>query len=235
MAAVEKALWQGDCPRCGQPRTTFDLLAEKQITFGTYAEFEVFACCRMCFRSSVAHLSQDSVSAENPLKNKGHFINYDFKLLKWVFTPPGVRKIPEHAPAEVSRIFNEAALCLAVQAWDAAGTMFRKVLDASTRSITPSPDAETTPRTPNWKTYKDLRLRLTWLFENNLLHPALKASSSCIHEDGNDAAHALEGIGKAEAEDLADFAEDVLQTIYTVPGQIAANEERRKQRRLKAG
>jgi hypothetical protein len=109
--------------------------------------------------------------------------------------------------------------------------MFRKTLDVATRSVTPRPDSETEPRPGNWKIYKDLRLRLDWLFENRLLSPALKDLSSCIHEDGNDAAHDATGIDEPEAQDLGDFCEQVLEALYTIPGQIAENRRRRNLRR----
>jgi len=109
--------------------------------------------------------------------------------------------------------------------------MFRKVLDASTKSITPKPDSGEQPAPSNWKTYKDLRLRLDWLFDHHLLSPALQDLSSCIHEDGNDAAHDLVGITEAEAQDLGDFCERILESLYTVPGQIEENRRRRDERR----
>ena len=165
------------------------------------------------------------------MKCGGKYANYVFELAKWVFEIPNRRRCPEHVPAEVKRVFDEAATCAAIGTWDAAGTMFRKVLDVATRSITPKPDSPVDPRPSNWKTYKDLRLRLDWLFEYGLLSIALKDLSSCIHEDGNDAAHAVDGISEAEAEDLADFIENVLETLYTVPGQIADNRRRRDERR----
>src|SRR4051812_48646506 len=112
-------------------------------------------------------------------------------------------------------------------AWDAAGTMYRKVLDSATCSRTPLP-VEGDASTPPWKVYKDLRLRLDWLFDRRLLDPTLGELSSCIHQDGNDAAHAIEGIGENEARDLGDFCVVMLETLYTIPGQVAENKARRE-------
>jgi hypothetical protein len=220
-----------NCPRCGQNRTTFDVLAEKQIGFSTWEKYETFVVCRNCYRSSIALLKQNQSNAQNPMSEHGHYVNGTFSFESWVFEVPNRRHPPQHVPESIRRIFDEAATCAAVQSWDAAGTMFRKVLDASTRSITPKPDSDEKPAPPNWKTYKDLRLRLNWLFENHLLSSSLKELSSCIHEDGNDAAHDLEGIAQAEAEDLGDFCERVLEALYTLPGQIEENKRRRDERR----
>jgi hypothetical protein len=160
----------------------------------------------------------------------GSFLNSDFELEKWVFVAPNARRAPPHTPAEIDRIFTEAASCEALGLWDAAGAMFRKVLDAATRMKTPTP-VEGDQSTPAWKVYKDLRLRLDWLFDRNLLDASLRDLSGCIHQDGNDAAHDLNGIGEAEAKDLGEFADIVLRTIFTIPGQIEENQRRRDERR----
>jgi hypothetical protein len=229
----ECAMFADDCPRCGQVRTTFDIRANTYVGKfeGSWDRWECFLLCRKCYRPSIGLLQARNFSNDPPSKAGGEYVNTVFEMIEWVFEVPNRRRCPEHVPAEVQRIFDEAATCAAIGAWDAAGTMFRKVLDVATRSITPKPDSQDEPRPPNWKTYKDLRLRLDWLFDQNLLNHGLKDLSSCIHEDGNDAAHDAEGIRKAEAEDLADFTETVLETLFTVPGQIAENRRRRDQRR----
>ena len=228
---AQKPMYAADCPRCGQSRTTFDILAEKQVKFSTWEEYETFLVCRKCFQSSIALLKRNETSAENPMAEKGHYANGAFALVEWVFDVPGRRLLPAHVPDEVGRIFDEAATCAAVGAYDAAGTMFRKVLDVATRNVTPKPDSDDQLVPPNWKTYKDLRLRLNWLFDQNLLSKSLSDLSSCIHEDGNDAAHDANGISSSEAEDLGDFSERILEALYTVPGQIEANRQRRDERR----
>jgi hypothetical protein len=165
------------------------------------------------------------------MKCSGKYANFMFELIEWVFEVPNRRQCPDHVPREIERIFNEGASCAAIGAWDAAGTMFRKVLDVATRSITPKPDSADEPRPSSWKTYKDLRLRLDWLFEKNRLSAGLKDLSNCIHEDGNAAAHDAEGISQPEADDLGDFTVSVMESLYTLPGQIDENRKRRDERR----
>lgn len=227
----QKPMFGGDCPRCGQRHTTFDILAEKQVDWASWPSFETFLVCRNCHRSSIALLKKYESGFDSPLAIKAHYANTYFVLKEWVFEIPGSRAAPEYVPAPIQRIFNEAANCAAIGAFDAAGTMFRKVLDVATRDMAPEPvpGSEDTP--PNWKTYKDLRLRLDWLFVKGILGTALKDLSSCIHEDGNDAAHDAAGITSSEADDLGDFAERVLEALFTVPGQIEENRRRRDERR----
>lgn len=229
----DHAMYEADCPRCGQSMTTFDILANTYVheIGGSSERWECFLQCRKCGKPSIALLAKQAHANGGPASQDGKFANYVFRLESWVFEVPGRRKCPEYVPDHVRRVFEEAATCSAVGAWDAAGTMFRKVLDVATRSITPRPDSNVEPRPSNWKTFKDLRLRLDWLFAQGLLSSALKDLSSCIHEDGNDAAHDAAGISHDEAEDLGDFSENVLETLYTLPGQIVENRRRREARR----
>ena len=218
----------GNCPRCGQITTTFDIEAATLVDTLNYY-FEITVVCRKCGRPSLARVRND-LNSTSPLEFGPQFIDGFIQFHEWVFTVPNTRICPDHVPTPIQRIFDEAAKCAAIGTWDASGAMYRKVLDAATRTLVPLPE-DGDSATPSWKIYKDLRLRLDWLFERGLLNASLKELSSCIHQDGNDAAHDLEGIGKSEAEDLADFTEIALETLYTVPGQIAENQRRREERR----
>jgi hypothetical protein len=228
----QRSMYVADCPRCGHAKTTFDIFADVYThSANSRDHFECFLKCRSCGKPSVGHLRQKSLGDHKPTGGPGNYQNSAFAFESWVFEIPGSRSVPEHVPDAIAKIFKEGADCVAIGAYDAAGAMFRKVLDAATREMTPTPDSSDTLKPPNWKAYKDLRLRLDWLFTHGRLNPSLENLSSCIHQDGNDAAHDLAGIGKEEAEDLSDFVDQVLRVIYTIPGQIAENEQRRLKRR----
>ena len=83
---------------------------------------------------------------------------------------------------------------------------------------------------PNSKTRRDLAPRLAWLFERGSLPSDLKALSSCIREDGNDAAH-IGSLTKVDAEDLLDFTTALLERLITEPKRLEAALERRTKRR----
>jgi hypothetical protein len=147
---------------------------------------------------------------------------------------PQAVECPEYVPPAIKRTFDEAAKCLAIQCYDASGTMFRKVLDSATRPLLPpqpDPEDKAHPDFVAWKIRKDLALRLSWLFERGKLPEGIKDLAECVREDGNDAAHNAQGITSLEAADLQDFTFLVLETLYTIPGQIAENKRRRAQRR----
>jgi hypothetical protein len=133
---------------------------------------------------------------------------------------------PDHLPKDIESVFREGATCLAVDCYNAAGTMFRLCVDLATKSMLP---AEETPGL-NAKTRRDLGLRLPWLFENDRLPESLKDLSSCIKEDGNDGAHAG-NLSEADASDLLDFSVVLLERIYTEPERLRLAKERRDARR----
>lgn len=139
---------------------------------------------------------------------------------------------PDYVSPEVRTIFDEGARCLAMGCHDASGTMFRKVVDKTTRDMLPSqPENEDKSHADYiaWKVRKDLKLRLEWLLKHGKIPANLEPLLDSVREDGNDAAHA--NIGKEEAEDLLDFTVVLLETLFTLPGQIEANRVRREARR----
>ncbi len=104
--------------------------------------------------------------------------------------------------------------------------MFRKCLDLATRPLLP--EGEITGL--NSRVRRDLGLRLPWLFENGKLPPDLKTLAECIREDGNDAAHSG-ALTKDDALDLMEFAEAVLERLFTEPEKLRQAEIRRVARR----
>jgi len=135
---------------------------------------------------------------------------------------------PEHVPPNIQALFREGATCLAVECWNAAGTMFRMCVDLATREMLPAGEAAGL----NAKTRRDLGLRLPWLFEHGHLPADLRDLSTCIREDGNDGAHAGT-LTKEDAEDLLDFTRELLERLHTEPAKLRLVEERRKARRAR--
>jgi hypothetical protein len=97
---------------------------------------------------------------------------------------------------------------------NAATTMFRLYVKIATRSLLP-PEAEGL----NARTWRNLGLRLPWLFNHGLLPEALRDLSTCIREDGNDGAH--QGTMQVEdAEDIKDFTVRLLEHMCTEPKKL---------------
>ena len=223
-----------NCPRCGAQSITFDLTQEHhyRTDYGWQYWFEAFCVCRRCKRSTIFLLSQNVDVDKEPVHRSGlvkvggavnrymdieGFIN----IKDTASTAP-----PDHVPKDIKTVFQEGATCLAVNCYNAAGTMFRLCVDLATRSKLPKDDAEGL----NAKVRRDLGLRLPWLFDQGLLPGDLRELSTCVKDDGNDGAHAGT-LKKEDAEDLLDFTSALLERMYTEPERLRLAKKRRDKRR----
>lgn len=226
---AQTPMWAGDCPRCTTKNTTFNVKSWVPIA-GPNQDYETFVQCRQCGDASILAIRMTGIYELDQLA--GSYANAGFRSLGFVFVVGGAEACPAHVDADIRLIFDEAAKCLSISCYQAAGSMFRKVLDVATRKMLPAqpdPEDKSHPDYIAWKVRKDLRLRLDWLLQNGKLNAALEPIMDCVREDGNDAAH--DNIGVTEAQDLQDFTVVFLETVYTVPGQIRENQSRRAERR----
>ena len=104
--------------------------------------------------------------------------------------------------------------------------MFRTSIDLATKDLLPPNDEELLDD----RARRFLAPRLRWLFENGRLPSDLRELSSCIRDDGNDAAHRA-NIGQEEANDLLDFTAILFERIFTIPKRVEIARERRNERR----
>lgn len=120
---------------------------------------------------------------------------------------------------------------MAVECFNAGGTMFRLCLDAATKDVLAKlPDPSIVPK----KVRYSLGFRVEWLIENGHLSEALRDLAECVKEDGNDGAH--DGtLTAADAEDLRDFTSALLERLYTEPAKLKAAKGRREARRASVG
>ncbi|NEH81849.1 DUF4145 domain-containing protein [Rhizobium leguminosarum] len=232
------ALLSDDCPRCGTRKVTFDVSAQKSrgiVRAGWIEVFEVFAVCRHCHKSTIFVIENKEYDKAELWRNDGvssykGFLNDSFKVNAYINIkdqnkdPP-----PEHVPGQISEVFSEGATCVSVECWNAAGAMFRLVVDLATKALLP-PDGQE----PNAKIRRSLGLRLEWLFANNKLPVDLQELADCIKEDGNDGAH-VGTLTKNDALDLRDFTYSLLERLYAAPKRIELAAERRRGRRRADG
>ena len=223
-----------NCPRCGSTKITFDLKASNlsHVESRWQRWFEAFCVCRNCGKSTVFVLSQSSIEDsdyiertalsrfEDSVNNYMHVEGF-ISLKDFSRADP-----PEHLPPDILNAFNEGATCMAVNCFNAGGTMFRLCIDHATTSLLPNEDKDGL----NPRIRRSLGLRLPWLFDHALLPQGLRELSHCIKEDGNDGAHAGT-LSKNEAEDLLDFTRALLERLYTEPERLRLARERRDARR----
>jgi hypothetical protein len=225
-----------NCPRCGSAKITFDLVSstivDRQYSWQNW--HEAFCICRHCHKSTVFVLCDVGVEEarfieKNSLNGIKSSVNALVRINGYIsqkdrtpITPP------DHLPADIHAAFAEGSACLAVNCFNAAGTMFRLCVDKATRTMLPENDQDGL----NARIRRNLGLRLPWLLDNGFLPDALRELSTCIKDDGNDGAH--DGsLSKEDSEDLLDFTFALLERLYTEPARLRIASERRTARREK--
>ncbi len=228
------SVFVADCPRCRARKMTFDVLrsVRARSPYEWQHRYEVFCACRNCHTSTTFFIRQKSsadkeyLARHEPTEIAGslneYFENDGFICLKDM----GATAAPEFVPDAIANAFREGATSVVTNCPNAAAAMFRLAIDLTTRPLLPpSNEAE-----PNRKVRRDLGLRLPWLFANGRLPRDLEDLSQCIREDGNDGVHAGT-LERADALDLQDFTEALLERIYTEPERLRLASERREKRR----
>jgi hypothetical protein len=115
---------------------------------------------------------------------------------------------PDHVPDALSNFYRQGIRALTAESWDAAGMMFRKVLDVATKGLHPQ------------SAKKPLMKRIDEMRSNGALTQDLAEWAHEIRSEGNDAAHEEEPFTEEDARSLKDFCEYFLVYTYTLPKRI---------------
>lgn len=230
-----------NCTYCGTRKIRFDNHGFNKVN--NY-QWDIFSICSNCYKPSVFQVSmRDDIGSPaliNDLKDRttlAHLKNtnlLDFFSLGELVTPPrdSVKECPDHVPENIKKVFDEAAICLALNCFTASGAMFRLCLDITTKELLDqwiNTNRMADPQ-PNSAKKGKLFNRIEFLIEKNVIPSDLKDFAHHIRLDGNDAAH--DGsTEKDEAEDLLDFSELFLERIYTNQKQLELAQARRLARR----
>lgn len=192
--------------------------------------------CRNCSKASIGtYVVRPSTTLSADVRLTGKLsagnakVNFYYNFTGFV-TPAfnATMKVPEHLPDNVAKCFNEGAAAFAIGAHNAAAAMFRLSLDLATKNLLP--EAEADQGGPNRAQRTKLYDRLEYLFSKSIISPELRDLADCVREDGNDGAH--DGtLTPADAEDLVDFAEQLLERVYTEPARLRIAKARRDARR----
>ena len=224
-----------NCPRCGAANMTFDVHETAVVgkNYNWQHLFETFSVCRNCNKATNFVLRQKKPDFSRhpnfakPHDVKGATLNAHFEAPRFVSLIDEVQaKAPDHTPPNIEKVFTEAATCARLQCWNAVGAMLRLCIDLATKGLLPTGEVEGLNR----NTRSKLAPRLAWLIDNDLVPEELRELSTCIREDGNDAAH--DGtLSKDEAQDLMDFTVALFERLFTEPTRLKLAKERRDKRR----
>ena len=219
-----------DCPRCKAGNITFDLAGENYLRteYEWQIWYEAFCICRKCHCGSVLILSQRTDKSQADVRKitlakLPNILNDFFDVRSYLsLKDQNAEQPPEYLPIDIETAYREGATCMSVQCYNAAGTMFRLCLDFSTKSMMPVDDIEGL----NKRIRGSLGLRLAWLFDTHRLPEGLRELAGCVKDDGNDGAH--DGtLTKVDAEDLHEFAYELLERLYTEPKRLEIAKQRR--------
>jgi hypothetical protein len=137
---------------------------------------------------------------------------HDFRVLPW---PLRVADPPEFWPPEVRRCWKQARQSLRSESWDAAAVMARTALQAALREK----GAEGS----------NLKKEIENLATTGVLPPLMREWSDEVRLLGNDATHPdgeSEGATAADARDVVEFLDYLLEYLYNLPKSIADYRER---------
>ena len=178
-----------DCPRCNAQRVTFDLQATNRLgtKHGWQGHWEAYSICRACHRGTVFFVAAKGVDESAYLDKKGFgevrsvgdFVSVTGHLSSANFA---AQEPPESLPDGIRAAFEEAAKCVAVGCYNAAGTMFRLCLDLATRARLPEQDVEGL----NPRIRGSLGLTLGWLFNTNRLPAEFRELADCVSCNSDD-------------------------------------------------
>jgi hypothetical protein len=226
-----------DCPICKSRKITLDVLSHNEAGTGLadwQIRYQISALCQECLRSTTWLIELNDYALGNMVTQQaywkaqvpigGAFRNLGFQnLADFAAVSP-----PEHLDADIAKVFDEAAKCVAVQCYNAASAMFRLCLDLSTKRLLPA-EGDVGPQ-PNRDQRNRLYDRLNWLFEIGKLPPDLKDLADTIRLHGNDGAH--DGTcSEADAADLLEFTLALLERAFTLPARVELARARAIERR----
>jgi hypothetical protein len=194
---------QRECPYCLTVKAAFSGKEYLQIKPGI-SDYAVFMQCSVCGECIVAKLRNGDISGWAAGRQQDPAASI---IETW--PKAAEQKAPPYTPDNVKRFYLQGIDSLQRRNFDAAGTMFRKALDAALRAV-------------HAEGKGTLEKRINSLPDALGITPAMKEWAHNIRDLGNDAAHEYEPFEEGEAQALQAFAELFLTYVFTLPGMIEA-------------
>ena len=168
--------------------------------------------CRTCQVGVVVRLRGPRFGAK-PSACQGDPRNNGFELLEVLPEGPP-RDIPRYLPEEIKRGYKQAVNCVRQGNFDAAGMVFRKVLQHATTALAAGTEITFTKR-------ENLKSRIHTLAERQLITPAMRDWAHLIRLDGNAATHEEDAVfTKDDAKQMREFTQMFLLCAFTLPESV---------------
>lgn len=201
----------GDCPHCGTQSVAFNARHQFRVN-NLNNELHMLATCNACRMGVIFQLGLHQHTAEADLVNTiGSQDALEIKVnARW---PDYDDLVPADVPANIARFYEQGLRALKTGHWDAAGAMFRKTLDVSTKQLRPD------------LAKKVLFDRIEAMVKSADLTPAMGQWSHRIRLDGNDAIHDEDPETEKDATATKQFTEAFLTYSYSLPALVSAGQE----------
>lgn len=211
-----------NCPHCSTVKAGFRSAGSHRRGEPESDLWDVLFYCRVCLRGVVIVLSDGGYGRDPVQANEDSFVSR-FTLTA-VYPAPIELATPEHVPDVVARDYIEALDSLRRGNFNAAGVMFRKVLQRATTAV--AKDAGLEPfskRTP-------LQHRIDALANGGLLTGSMCKLAATIKLDGNTAAHEEDqDFDRPAATRMQEFTELFLTYTFTLPERVRLAEPHREE------
>lgn len=206
-------LFRKDCPHCLSKAASFTFVHQWYDRSGQHVAYGT-AVCGVCNNGIIVKIRR---KANQVIPNlPGSNLNFPTDDLQLVETWPSsdIEK-PSDVPPNIDHYYSQGIINLKGRQWDAAGAMFRKSLDVSTKFLDPQS--------------KNLTLfqRIEKLVSNGLLTSAIGDWSHEIRIDGNGSVHDEEPETEEDAQAIQKFTEAFLRYAFTLPSMVAQNRQKR--------
>ena len=198
------SVFQADCPHCGTKSVAFKIAHARRAEKQDSTPWDTLAFCLQCSRSILAtFITPDRSNPVKWLETGGRGL----LLPPTIYPSLPSTGAPEHTPENVAEFYRQGMENLP-GAYDAAGSMFRKVLDTGLKA-----------KFPDIKK-GNLKERIQKAADRHELTPELAEWAHQIRLDGNDAAHDEEVFSEGDVKRLQTFTELVLIYLFKLPGML---------------
>ncbi|EKF9854065.1 TPA: DUF4145 domain-containing protein [Vibrio cholerae] len=196
------------CPHCNALKMTFVSLCE--LGTGQYEDrsthYLVPMMCSGC--NSGLFVEVQHFWGPTPDQIMGNIdSNSEACKILATYPEPEESEAPEHVPSNIAAFYIQAENSLKQNSYDASAMMSRKVLEVATKTLDPDGCG-------------NLYQRIEKLYGDNQITSSLKEWAHIIRTDGNEAAHEVEPVSAAHAQELLDFCELFLMYTFTMPKMI---------------
>lgn len=207
---------------------TFDIVKSMAIRHTGY-EFEMScaAFCRNC-QKSIGFIADNPHDIDSDYIEFGRLFDSNESISKSIeiidyWPKSNIKDPPDHTSPNVKRIFLQAEHNKAQRNWDAAGIMYRKVLETATKELG-----------ADLKKEGNLMRRIDLLAENGRLTKDLADWAHQVRIIGNETAHEECEPEAKDVLDLANLTRMLLVYLFELPGRVAAMRSQAEQAALSA-